>query len=95
MQDAFELFAGKCIQNNHSETMNNTIRTVVHLGGSRSIKALDGRICTVIRLRNDPALKLHLKSTRRHGARVYLKRMAGADFKADYSNCSIEVQAKA
>jgi len=95
MQDAFELFAGKCIQNNHSETMNNTIRTVVHLGGSRSIKALDGRICTVIRLRNDPALKLYLKSTRRHGARVYLKRMAGADFKADYSNCSIEVQAKA
>jgi hypothetical protein len=95
MQDAFELFAGKCIQNNHSETMNNTIRTVVHLGGLRSIKTLDGRIRSVIRLRNDPALKLHLKDKRRHGASVYFKRMAGADFKADYSNCSIEVQAKA
>jgi len=31
--DAFELFAGKCIQNNHSETTNNTLRTVACLGG--------------------------------------------------------------
>ena len=56
MQDAFELFAGKCIQNNHSETANNTIRTVSNLGGQRSKEKLDGCIPSVVRLRNDPAL---------------------------------------
>nr|MDO8117893.1 hypothetical protein [Candidatus Sigynarchaeota archaeon] len=94
MQDALELFAGKCIQNNHSETANNILRTVVHLGGLRSIDALGGRIRSVFRLRNDPTLKLQLKDKQRHRASLYLKRMAGADFKADYSNCSIKVQAK-
>lgn len=92
MQDALELFAGKCIQNNHSETANNTIRTVANLGGQRSKENLDGRIRTVVRLRNDPALIANLILRRRHRATVYLKRMAGADFRADYSNLSIEVE---
>jgi hypothetical protein len=95
MHDAFDLFAGKCIQNNHSETTNNTIRTVVNLGGQRSVENLDGRIRSVIYMRNDPELQPHLKLKHRYRGRIYLKRMAGVDFKPDCSNCSIEVQANA
>lgn len=95
MQDAFELFSGKTIQNNHSETGNNTIRAVVNLGGLRSKEKLSGRIRSVERMRNDPALQPNKKIKGRHRANVYFRRMAGADFKADYSNCSIEVKAKA
>ena len=95
MQDAFDLFSGKCIQNNHAETENNTIRSVANLGGQRSKEKLGGRIRTTERLRNDPALKPSEKIKRRYRASVYFRRMAGLDFKADYSNCSIEVQAKA
>jgi len=95
MRDAFELFAGKHIQNNHSESTNNVIRTVVFLGGQRSVKRLDGRIRAVMRMRNDAELKPRLKMRHRYRARVYLKRMAGADFKADLSNYSIKIQANA
>ncbi|MEX2684954.1 MAG: hypothetical protein Q6373_025490, partial [Candidatus Sigynarchaeota archaeon] len=95
MQDAFDLFAGRCIQNNHSETTNDIIRTVVHLGGSRSVVALDGRIRAVMHLQNEPMLQPCMKTRRRYRAGIFFKRMVGPDFKADYSNCSIEVQAKA
>lgn len=95
MRDAFELFAGKHIQNNHSESTNNVLRTVVFLGGQRSVLRLDNRIRAVMRMRNDSELKPHSKIKHRYRANVYLKRMAGADFKADLSNYSIKLQANA
>ena len=95
MRDAFELFAGKHIQNNHSESTNNVLRTVVFLGGQRSVTRLNRRIRSVMRMRNDPGLKPHSKMKHRYRAKLYLKRMAGADFRADRSNYSIELQAKA
>jgi hypothetical protein len=95
MHDAFDLFASKCIQNNHSETTNNTLRSVVNLGGQRSVEHLDHRIRSVMYMRNDPKLKPQLKLRRKHRGQLYLKRIAGADFKADFSNCSIKVHAKA
>ena len=95
MRDAFELFAGKHIQNNHSESTNNVIRTVVFLGGQRSVTCLDRRIRAVMRMRNDPELKPHSRIKHRYRANLYLRRTAGADFKADLSNYSIELQAKA
>ena len=95
MLDAFDLFAGKCIQNNHSETANNTLRTVVHLGGLRSAEALSKRVHSIFLLRNEPSLKLQIKDNRRHRAGVHFKRIAGASYKADCSICSIKVQAKA
>jgi transcriptional regulator len=95
MRDAFELFAGKCIQNNHSESTNNVLRTVVFLGGQRSVTRLNGRIRAVMRMRNDLEMKPHSKIKHRYRANIYLKRMAGADFKADLSNYSIELQVKA
>ena len=95
MRDTFELFAGKHIQNNHSESTNNVLRTVVFLGGQRSVVRLDRRIRAVMRMRNDPGLKPHSKIKHRYRANLYLRRTAGADFKADLSNYSIELQAKA
>nr|MDO8088334.1 hypothetical protein [Candidatus Sigynarchaeum springense] len=95
MQDAFALFAGKHIQNNHSETTNNVLRTVVFLGGQRSIVRLDRRIRAVMRMRNDPELKPHLKMRRRFSANLSLRSMAGAHFKAVHGRDGIELQAEA
>ncbi len=95
MRDAFELFAGKHIQNNHSESTNNVLRTVVFLGGQRSVPRLNGRLRSVMRMRNDPGLKPKLRIKNRYRANLYLKRIAGADFRTDFSNYSIELQAKA
>ena len=95
MRDAFELFAGKHIQNNYSESTNNVLRTVVFLGGQRSVPRLNGRIRAVMRMRNDPGLKLQFRTKHRYRANLYLKRMAGGDFRTDFSNYSTELQAKA
>ena len=93
VRDAFELFAGKCIQNNHSETVNNTFRTVTNLGGQRTVAKLSGRLRAVARLRNEPKLKPGGMPRYRRGASIILKKMIGLDFKADFSNCSIKVEA--
>jgi len=95
MRDAFELFAGKYMQTNHSESTNNLLRTVVFLGGQRSATRLDRRIHTVMRMRNDLELKPHSKIKHRYRANLYLRRTVGADSKVDLSNYSIELQAKA
>nr|MDO8119227.1 hypothetical protein [Candidatus Sigynarchaeota archaeon] len=92
--DAFTLFAGKNIQNNHAETENNVIRSVLHLGGQRSMEHLECRIRATERMRSDPKRIPKDVLKHRYNARVYLKRVAGADFMDDYSNCSIELHAK-
>jgi len=94
LTDAFTFFAGINIQNNHAETENNVIRSVLNLGGQRSMDHLERRIRATERMRNDPKLKPKGVLKHRYNARVYLKRVVGADFKDDHSNCSIELHAK-
>ena len=55
---------------------------------------LERRIRATERMRNDPKLKPKGVLKHRYNARVYLKRVVGADFKDDHSNCSIELNAK-
>ena len=42
LMDTFMLFRGKHVQNNFSENINNLVRVVVCLTGSRSMEALHG-----------------------------------------------------
>jgi hypothetical protein len=85
LADTFGLFRGKYVQNNFSETINNILRTVTCLNGSRSIEALARRIRSILIMRNDH-VEIDIKQLeRRHRVNIYFNHRFGADFQNDLS----------
>jgi hypothetical protein len=85
LTDTFVLFRGKHVQNNFSETINNILRTVTCLNGSRSIEALTRRIRALLIMRNDH-VKIDMRQLKRkHRVNIYFNRRFGEDFQNDLS----------
>ena len=85
LTDTFVLFRGKHVQNNFSETINNILRTVTCLNGSRSIEALTRRIRALLIMRNDH-VKIDMRQLKRkHRVNIYFNRRFGDDFQNDLS----------
>jgi len=89
LADTFGLFRGKYVQNNFSETINNILRTVTCLNGSRSIEALARRIRSILIMRNDH-VEIDIKQLeRRHRVNIYFNHRFGADFQNDLSRVNV------
>ncbi len=75
IEDAFEVFAGKEIQNNWAEATNNVLRSVACLKGQRAIDALCRRIRGIFALRNRGSSIDPKQLGRKHRAAIVLNRI--------------------
>jgi hypothetical protein len=83
MSDAMALFAGKFIQNNWSETINNILRRLARLMGLRSEEKLDQRIRTFFIMWNDEPEITEKVFQKRHRANIFLNYHSGMAFNND------------
>ena len=83
MTDAMALFAGKFIQNNWSETINNIMRLLARLMGFRSMEKLNNRIRTFFIMWNDEPEITDDVFQRRHRANIFLNYHSGKAFNND------------
>lgn len=95
LSDAFDLFAGKHVQNNASESENNVLQSMVSLKGNQSIEKFIRRIRSFYIVKNND---LHIPAgafRRNHGPAVHLTRVFDTDYKTLLNNCRMEVKAVA
>jgi hypothetical protein len=91
MNDAMALFAGKYIQNNWSEGINNIIRLLARLMGIRSVEKFNRRIRTFFIMRNDEPEITDKVFPRRHRANIFLNNHSGGAFHNDLARLEMQL----
>lgn len=91
MNDAMALFAGKYIQNNWSEAINNIMRLLARLMGFRSMEKLSKRIKTFFIMRNDEPEITDDVFFRRHRANIFLNNHSGKAFNNDLTRLDMRL----
>jgi hypothetical protein len=95
LDDAFELFAGKHVQNNESESENNVLQSMISLKGNILVEKFTRRLRSFYIVKNNG---LHVPANllgRRHGPAVYFTRVFDTDYKTFLTNFHAEVRAVA
>jgi len=94
ISDAFELFAGKHVQNNVSECENNVLQSMISLKGNRSLGKLTRRIRSFYIVKNNHHRITSIPLVRNHGPAVYLTRVFDTDYKTFLNNSTTEMKAR-
>lgn len=92
ISDAFDLFAGKHVQNNASESENNVLQSMISLKGNRSVEKFNRRLRSFYVVKNNDLCVPASLFGRRHGPAVYFTRVFDTDYETFLTGCHVEVK---